>query len=540
MKRKIIERRVPKITAVVDGVLMCMRALSYVVILSTVILLMTACSFDTPWEVSDDDDLTSSSDVYIAVTFSDDGKPLKLTSLSTGDENAVADAHFYFYDTFGNYITTGVITPDNNDITTDDEGKGRYLVLLTGITDKSTPKYVLTVLNQPDNFDDSNFKQNLDDIQTVISGSSKDYGYGIYQTNITGGGKSNFVMSTSTYPHADGTYNFATGIDKNNFIEIDDLFDNTHPSASDVDPNKILTIPVERLAAKVKVNLNATLTPSLTGKTGRIGETTYSNLELYQVADNQYVELLGWKLNAISRESYMFKNIGSDWTDSNPWSGWKGSDDYRCHWAMSPNYGKGTYKDYPDYNLEGKTTDDEEKADPTDWLSPYVRYVSLDDSYDGDLHSFADSCYCPENTNNIYDREKSPDGIIDDGTSNALTAVLVKARAWEYDGDHYVPLESKTGNTEGLMYYSIPIQHLNYDNNPNTLLEGEYGVVRNHSYTLTITGVEGLGCPIENTEYVIVPERIETISLTGLSALWSSTEVFINNGEEFIDVTKAE
>ncbi|MCD8296475.1 MAG: fimbria major subunit [Prevotella sp.] len=528
MKRKIIERRVPKITAVVDGVLMCMRALSYVVILSTVILLMSACSFDTPWEVSDDAGYISDGEIYIAVTFSDDGKPLKVSGLNTGDEDAISDAHFYFYDTFGNYITTGEITPGNNNITKDDDDNDRTLVVLTGITDPSVPKYILTVLNEPEGFNDSNFKQNLDDIQTMMSTG---YSSGIYQSDINAGA-SNYIMSTSTYPHTDGSaYDFATYLTKDDFNKITDIFD---ISSTDDDAN-VLTIPVERLAAKVTVKLSDDLSStSITTKETVDDVETIGTADAYSISGgtDEYIELKGWKLNAISRETYMFKNIGSDWDDSNPWNGWKDTDGLRCHWAMSPNYGD-EYAEYPESNYNKaqsryQTEENETSTSSSQWLNQYLRYVSLSDDGNGLTTSGSDD-YCAENTNTA--------DVLDDADGelihpSAITSVIVKARAWKEDSENtgqYLPDES--AGTDGYMYYNIPIMHKNGTEAP----DWEYGVVRNHRYTIKITGIEGKGTGIDNLGYVIVPID-GNLYFTAASLKWSVDVEEVSYKDETIDV----
>ncbi len=64
----------------------------------------------------------------------------------------------------------------------------------------------------------------------------------------------------------------------------------------------------------------------------------------------------------------------------------------------------------------------------------------------------------------------------------------------------------------GMMYYSIPIEHLNnwYKGVYNTygdeeIMEGNYGVVRNHHYNLTVNSIANLGFGVFNPDEVIVP-----------------------------------
>lgn len=52
----------------------------------------------------------------------------------------------------------------------------------------------------------------------------------------------------------------------------------------------------------------------------------------------------------------------------------------------------------------------------------------------------------------------------------------------------------------GKTYYSFKVRHLADEN------EGMYGIVRNHTYKITIDGVVGLGTPVYNPEETIYPE----------------------------------
>ena len=54
--------------------------------------------------------------------------------------------------------------------------------------------------------------------------------------------------------------------------------------------------------------------------------------------------------------------------------------------------------------------------------------------------------------------------------------------------------------TEGKAYYYVPVRHLG---TAGTL--GEYGVVRNHFYKITLNGIKGFGTPVYNPDKVIDP-----------------------------------
>ena len=54
---------------------------------------------------------------------------------------------------------------------------------------------------------------------------------------------------------------------------------------------------------------------------------------------------------------------------------------------------------------------------------------------------------------------------------------------------------------DGMTYYTVDVRHLATKDSGKA---GEFGVVRNHSYQINITGIEGFGTPIYNMEQEIV------------------------------------
>ena len=63
---------------------------------------------------------------------------------------------------------------------------------------------------------------------------------------------------------------------------------------------------------------------------------------------------------------------------------------------------------------------------------------------------------------------------------------------------------------DGQMYYTIPIEHLNntakYNNIDGTKCsEGDYGVVRNHYYNVTVNSIKNLGAAVYNPDEKIIP-----------------------------------
>lgn len=83
---------------------------------------------------------------------------------------------------------------------------------------------------------------------------------------------------------------------------------------------------------------------------------------------------------------------------------------------------------------------------------------------------------------------------------------------WEKNGQAYTKAnnaivnaalakeEAQVRSTEGATYYYTPIKHLG---TPGKL--GEYGIVRNHSYQVTIQNIQGFGTPVYNPDQEIDP-----------------------------------
>ncbi|MCD8291672.1 MAG: Mfa1 family fimbria major subunit [Prevotella sp.] len=497
---------------------------------------------------SDDIDLASSTQkvfdtdvAYMKVNLSEVGSSATRASFVSGsDEYNVSNAHFYFYDSDGNFITKGEIDDTFNWTSGSDganvENSSGNVVILEGLTNKAYPQYVVTILNQPDNFTPGTTLERMEGL----------YANGIYDDPESN--TPNFIMSTSSYLGASDAYSFVTELSDGDFTT------SLSAAQSKTDAVKIY---VERLAAKVTLGVSSEISNVEDNDYYKIGETIggeENNEEDGEAVTDIYVKILGWKLNATAKNSYMMKNLDSNWTDDdtnghNPWSGWNDDTNYRSYWCKSYNYGQ-----------SGSNT--------------YLTYNDLQT-----VNELDDVEYCAENTNSVYD-ENNSDGIIKSKNSPAITSILVKAQAYHkvdgsyseislirykgllfdldgffnaisiekgvYDEDGNA-LSSQSGlsistandgtlsvavsndNTyysadgsqadtpsfdgitfsyykDGLMYYTIPIEHLN---NSGELAEGYYGVVRNHYYKVTINSLANIGKAVYSETDQIVPDEDE-------------------------------
>lgn len=64
------------------------------------------------------------------------------------------------------------------------------------------------------------------------------------------------------------------------------------------------------------------------------------------------------------------------------------------------------------------------------------------------------------------------------------------------------PAEVRTG---GMAYYYTTIKHLGKKGNLGEPKLGEYGIVRNHSYQISLNSIKGFGTPVYNPKKIIVP-----------------------------------
>lgn len=540
-------------------------------------LMLAGCSNDEISEaVPDTPDVFTGDEAYMSVKLADVGSITSRGSnggFQYGDESehSVNTAHFYFYDKDGLFVAEGSTWNGGNAVTTSENGniefKSNTVVVLKGLTQKNYPKHMVTVLNKPGDFTPG---QTLDEMEKTLSDED---GVGIWNTVDD---TNYFTMSTTSYEHSDSSPYFVTEVKEENF------------SLEPIDADNIqspVTVYVERLAAKVTVNVSDELEADENGRY-KITTTVAGNGNVgtdgNPAAEELYVELLGWKLNATAKHSNMMKNIDEEWSDyigSKP-NGftWNDANNFRSYWGKSYNYGlanaNGTY---PDKFTEITTTD-------------FLNYVNLTNPVE--LGKFS---YCAENTNTSE--------IVSDYFPSAVTSVLLSAKVcdkngngldlvryngtlftkeaffnyilnvlntsgklnywtttdnnnytqidnkfveWENVGDGVIKVVfKKPSNVEtiykkddnsysavtdfteldkaleeaatdaigyngGLMYYNIPIEHLNNDeisetDGNKTIPEAKYGVVRNHHYVVTINKLENMGHGIFDSNEAIVP-----------------------------------
>lgn len=537
-------------------------------------VILGACSNDELGIIPNDTpNVFTGDEAYINVRLADAGS---LTRATEGDfeyginEQSVKNAYFYFYDADGVFVAQGDVWTSGTPSTTTPAGNiefaGNNVVVLKGLDKKNYPKYMVAVLNKPNGFVYGN---TLDEMQTVLADNNAE---GIYYPETTNSVTTNyFTMSTTSYTDTNREKYFVAEIKEEHF--------SLEPMTDANAITNAVTVYVERLAAKVTLNVSDELEKDENGRypikvtvAGEDNSAGGGNI----ASEDLYVEMLGWKLNATAKNSYMVKNIDPTWTDNGLGFTWNRAGNYRSHWGKSFNYG---FSGYPE-NAAGVPAN-----------SQYLNYVDLETG----LTALETPAYCAENTNtNTIVTANFPSAVtsillkakICDVNGNALDLVrysgilfkqdsfleyvlsVLKAKnqldVWYEDGQdglgntkytqigkEYVKLENVgdgkvkvvftnehgaslyTGNGSnysdeiivtlnenlaaasadaiayngGLMYYNIPIEHLNNDEvvENGTIPEAKYGVVRNHHYVVTIDKLENIGKGIFDEGERIVP-----------------------------------
>lgn len=535
---------------------------------------LCACSNDESGIIPNDTPNVFTGDkAYIKVRLADAGT---LTRAQEGDfeygtnEQSIKNASFYFYDADGVFVTQGDVWTDGSASTTTPAGNIEFasnnIVVLKGLDKKSYPRYMVTVLNKPTGFVHG---KTLDEMQTVLADNNAE---GIYYPATTDNVTTNyFTMSTTSYTETNREKHFVTEVNEGN-ISLEPMTD-----ASAI--ANTVTVYVERLAAKVTLKVSDNLPKDANGrypiKITVAGENNSAGSGDI-ASEDLYVELLGWKLNATAKKSFMVKNIDAAWMDDDLGFTWNRPTDRRSHWGKSFNYG---FSGYPE-NAAGVPANSE-----------YLNYVDLENG----LTALENPAYCAENTNtNTIVTANFPAGVtsillkakVCDANGNALDLVRYNGLLFKQDsfleyvlnvlktrnqldvwyangtdeegnarytqiGKEYVKLEhvgdgkvkvvftNEHGTSlyvedgsncsdqtitalnddlasasadaiaynGGLMYYNIPVEHLNNGDvaENGTIPEAKYGVVRNHHYVVTIDKLEKIGRGIFDGNEKIVP-----------------------------------
>ena len=323
----------------------------------------------------------------------------------TADENAVKNVDFFFYDDGEYYNTVNETELSWSTSTGNVEKIAEAVVVLTGLTSTDYPNSVLALINADATLVGKLKNKSLTEAAKIIEESTPTYNG--FTTN------NGFLMiNSSFFNETTGEGETATAVNSLSKTEsitnaateitIDDFVLESSDEALN-DANTV-NIYVERLAAKVRVNVASTANASTTN-----GVTLF-NLGEYPVKNstndltattptNLYAKVTGWHLNATTKETYLIKNISGL---TNPFQeqyefDWNDAANYRSYWAKSTNYGK-TTAIYPAgfaaaVDINGVVTDDT-KVEASGAELNYYNWSEL-------TNAMGAHQYCMENTNTV-------------------------------------------------------------------------------------------------------------------------------------------
>lgn len=418
-------------------------------------------------------------------------------------------------------------------------------VLVINGEQNAAPSAIVAVVN-PETVDAATLKNGgtmrLSELRNTAVGQN------FYKKDASGK-VSDFVMSNSVYVN--------TGED----VCASLVAGHVATSAEDA-TKKPVELYVERVVAKVTANVDETafkLGDGTDWDATKYGTKT----AVGKIGDNDvYAVIDGWGLASENGKAEIEKKVDKTWSDGNlGFSPWTTSDYHRCFWEQSVAFDAGIGGNQP---VNHKYSDLKTKMNEVLYTLPNTPANKVTDLQNNDLTKLAvaatlkykdaagnwqdaDICryngvqflgvdnlkkqvaltfsqYYTSTDATTYNQLsasdidfKDPDGTMQ---QYRVTPTLVNDPA----GTKKYYTKTTTGGTPtftevnksivlaaieaskaeirkgGKAYYYVPIKHLG-----NTGEVAEYGIVRNHFYKITLSGIKGFGTPVYNPDQVVKP-----------------------------------
>ncbi len=473
----------------------------------------------------------------------------------TEAERAVHHADFFFFDGEGNafnvtgnpatgagggvnHLTAIGLSFSKDSETTDDDdiSDSSNAVLLLQTYKGEYPSQIVAVLNwSPDPLK----AYSLSELKLAVA-------------NLVGSGnaENHFIMSNAVYAQG-STEVYAAPL----------TIDNIKNNETDAKDSPV-TIYVERVAAKVKVNANASY--DLDKEVDYVplnGATT--------VKGGVHAKIIGWDLYRDNTQSKLLKEIDADWTIDEIGFAWNDNPWYRSYWATSLDapindeifstpLSVGTT-----YYIGENTTEDNTKVIIKAQLvngdnNPLEIAVWNNVEYIDEVNSESERAHTVRiavaNTlkNTYYAKDGNtytgitPEDLVCVAGGTAVAPDGVKANEVYFQlsttgeaknwhklvNGEYKPVANDTANdensidamnaalksvpsavlyTNGETFYYVDIKHLGAPGK-----DAEFGIVRNHAYNITINSIKGYGSPVYTgvsfLEYPQTPEQNTYVS----------------------------
>ena len=527
-------------------------------------LMMSACSSD---DASNGGSTGVNDPQYLAVNIVNVGATPSRASEEyangTADENKISKVRFYFFNGDGSpYIiknpgVEGVSGGDpknwleaspTDDTTTPGSSnveKITQTVLVINGEQNAAPSAIVAVVN-PETVDAATLKNGgtmrLSELRNTAVGQN------FYKKDASGK-VSDFVMSNSVYVN--------TGED----VCASLVAGHVATSAEDA-TKKPVELYVERVVAKVTANVDNTAFEKGNG-TNWDADKYGTKKAVGKIGDNEvYAVIDGWGLASENGKAEIEKKVDKTWSDGNlGFSPWTTSDYHRCFWEQSVAFDAGIGGNQP---VNHKYSDLKAKMNEVLYTLPNTPANKVADLQNNDLTKLAvaatlkykdaagnwnDADICRYNgvqflgVDNLKKQValtfsqyytstdahtytqlsasdidfKDPDGTMQQyrvtptlaadpagtkkyytkTTSGTTPTFTVVDKATVLAAIEASKAEIRKG---GKAYYYVPIKHLG-----NTGELAEYGIVRNHFYKITLSGIKGFGTPVYNPDQIVKP-----------------------------------
>lgn len=530
-------------------------------------LMMSACSSDDAGNEGGNPGAAGDPQ-YLAVNIVNVGTtPTRADDYEDGttEESKIKKVRFYFFNGDGSpYLIknpgiTGVEGGDTKNwleaSPTDDTStsgtpshveKITQTVLVINGIQNAAPAAIVAVVN-PETVEPATLKNNgtmrLSELRNTAVGQN------FYKKDASTGAVSEFVMSNSVYVN--------TGEDV-----CASLVAGHVATSAETAKAKPVDLYVERVVAKVTANVDDTAFKL--GDGTNWDATKYgTKTAVGKIGDNKvYAVIDGWGLASENGKAEIEKKVDKTWSDGNlGFSPWTTSDYHRCFWEQSVAFDAGIGGNQP---VNHKYSDLKAKMNEVLYTlpnTPTSKVTNLKDNdltklavaatlkykdADGNWHD-ADICryngvqflgvdnlkkqvaltfsqYYTSTDAHTYTQLSASDIDFKDPDGTMQQYRVTPTLAADPAGTKKYYTKTTTGGTPtftevqkstvlaaieaakaeirkgGKVYYYVPIKHLG---NPGEV--AEYGIVRNHFYKITLSGIKGFGTPVYNPDQVVKP-----------------------------------
>ena len=528
-------------------------------------LMMSACSSDDAGNEGGNPGAAGDPQ-YLAVNIVNVGTtPTRANDYEDGkpEENKISKVRFYFFNgdgspylikATGTEVTGGEnknwleATPGDDTTTPGSSNveKITQAVLVIDGVQNAAPSAIVAVVN-PETVDATTLKNGgtmrLSELHNTAVGQN------FYKKDASTGAVSDFVMSNSVYVN--------TGEDV-----CASLVAGHVATSAETAKAKPVELYVERVVAKVTANVDETafkLGDGTDWDATKYGTKT----AVGKIGDNEvYAVIDGWGLASENGKAEIEKKVDKTWSDGNlGFSPWTTSDYHRCFWEQSVAFDADIGGNQP---VHHRYSDLKAKMNEVLYTLPNTPANKVTDLQNNDLTKLAvaatlkykdaagnwhdaDICryngvqflgvdnlkkqvaltfsqYYTSTDATTYNQLSASDIDFKDPDGTMQQYRVTPTLAADPAGTMKYYTNTKSGSTPTFTevpkstvlaaieaakaeirkgckaYYYVPIKHLG-----NTGEVAEYGIVRNHFYKITLSGIKGFGTPVYNPDQVVKP-----------------------------------